>query len=249
VDLVVAVAASAAAAHREAGNMTLSIDHTRINAAIAQAEITTSGEITCVIKRKALDYPETPLMWAAAIAFIVPLIFLGAGIWPHDWLKPIMLMIFGWNAPGAGAFISIEAIIFYALMQLILFTATYIFVAIPKVTLWLTPRAIIVKRAHKKAMEQFLAQGLHLTHERTGVMIFCALEEHFVDIIADEGIYTKVDKAVWNETVSVLIKHIKSGDITSGFVAAIEKSSHVLSVHFPPGSINPNESPDVLIEI
>jgi len=230
--------------------MPLNIDHSRINAAIARAEEHTSGEITCVIKKTALDYPETPLMWAAGTAFILPLVFLGLGVWPHDWLEPVLTAIAGWNAPNVtGELMAAEAIIFYALMQLILFAGVYLLVSIPRVKLWLTPRFITRRRAHKKAMEQFMARGLHLTKERTGVMIFCALEEHFVDVIADEGIYARVEKGEWNDTVAALIGHIKKGDLTAGFEAAVDRCGVVLSTHFPPGAVNPNESPDVLIEI
>jgi putative membrane protein len=230
--------------------MPLNIDHARINAAIARAETQTAGEITCVIKKTALDYPETPLMWAAASAFILPLIFLGLGVWPHDWLGPVLSAIAGWNAPNVtGELLAAEAIIFYALTQLLLFAAVYLLVSVPKVTLWLTPRFITRRRAHKKALEQFLARGLHLTEAHTGVMIFCALEERFVDVIADEGIYSRVDKSEWNATVAALVSHIKKGDLTTGFEAAVERCGVVLSAHFPPGAENPNESPDVLIEI
>jgi putative membrane protein len=38
-------------------------------------------------------------------------------------------------------------------------------------------------------MEQFMSHGLHLTRNRTGVLIFAALAEHRVEVIADEGIY------------------------------------------------------------
>jgi len=230
--------------------MPLNIDHSRINAAIARAEEHTSGEITCVIKKTALDYPETPLMWAAGAAFILPLIFLGLGVWPHDWLGPVLTAIAGWNAPNVtGELMAAEAIIFYAMMQLILFASVYLLVSIPKVKLWLTPRFITRRRAHKKAMEQFMARGLHLTQDRTGVMIFCALEEHFVDVIADEGIYARVEKSEWNNTVAALITHIKKGDLTAGFETAVDRCGVVLSAHFPPGAVNPNESPDILIEI
>lgn len=230
--------------------MPLTIDHARVNAAIARAEETTSGEITCVIRRKALEYPETPLMWASGVAFILPLVLLAFNIWPHDWLAPLLRSVLGWSAPGVGGTLhTYEDIAFFATTQLLLFVITYLIVAIPKVKLWLTPRSITRRRAHKKALEQFTARGLHLTKGRTGVMIFCALEEHFVDIIADEGIYSRVDKSVWQDAVATLIAHVKRDDLTGGFVAAVEQTGKVLSAHFPPDAINVNELADVLIEI
>ena len=52
----------------------LDIDHARVNAAISRAEEGTSGEITCVIKARAMDYPETPLAWGFGAALVLPLV-------------------------------------------------------------------------------------------------------------------------------------------------------------------------------
>ena len=230
--------------------MALSIDHSRINAAIARAEVTTSGEITCVVKAKAFDYAETPLAYAAATALILPLVLFAVGLIPHEWMTPLLSKLGGWYAPGVnGDFTVPEAIITYALLQLILFAVVYAVIAFTPLRLALTPKAIRHRRAHRKAEEQFYARGLHLTAHRTGVMIFCALEERFVEVIADEGIFGKVDQHVWDGTVAALLTHIKSGDLTAGFEKAVEACGEALSAHFPPDEDNPNELPDVLIEI
>jgi len=42
---------------------------------------------------------------------------------------------------------------------------------------------------------------------------------------------------------------VKDGDLTGGFEAAVEKCGTALAAHFPLGEDNPNELPDVLIEI
>jgi len=230
--------------------MTLKIDHARINAAIARAELTTSGEITCVIKSKALDYGETPLGWAAVAAFIVPLLMSAFGWLPHDWMAPLLARLMGWYTIGvSGEFLTWEILISYGFAQVIVFAFVYTLIRFTGLKLFLTPKATRNRKAHQKAMEQFYARGLHLTQGQTGVMIFCALEEHFVDVIADAGIYAKVDKSLWNDTVAALLKHVKDGDLTSGFEAAVEKCGEALAAHFPPGEDNPNELPDVLIEI
>lgn len=230
--------------------MALNIDHGRINAAIARAELTTSGEITCVIKAKALDYGETPLGWAAASALILPLALAGMNMLPHEWLAPVVDKVLGWYALDAdGHFAMWEIGLSYAFLQLIVFAAVYALVNFTGLKLALTPKRTRARKVHEKAMEQFYARGLHLTKGRTGVMIFCALEEHFVEVIADEGIYTRADKSLWNDTVAVLLKNIKSGDLTGGFEAAVAACGAALSQHYPPDADNPNELPDVLIEI
>lgn len=228
----------------------LKIDHARINAAIAKAEEATSGEITCVIKAKALDYSGTPLGWAAALAMIVPVGLAGAGLLPHEWLAPLLSKIMGWYAIGvSGEFATWEIVLGYAALQLAVFAIAYVLINFTPLKLAMTPKATRARKAHEKALEQFYARGLHLTKAQTGVMIFCALEEHYVEVIADEGIYSKVDKALWNDTVAVLLKNIKKGDLTAGFVEAVAACGLALAAHFPPDDDNPNELPDVLIEI
>ena len=44
----------------------------------------------------------------------------------------------------------------------------------------------------RRRMRQFLAHGLHKTENRTGVLIFAAVAERYVEIIADAGINAKV---------------------------------------------------------
>ena len=230
--------------------MGLNIDHSRINAAIAQAEQSTSGEITCVVRAKAFDYSGTSLGWAAALAFIVPLVMGGFGLLPHEWLAPLLNKVLGWNGLGvSGAFATWEILLAYALLQLIVFAVVYGVIAATPLKVALTPKATRRRKAHEKAMEQFYARGLHLTQGRTGVMIFCALEERFVEVIADEGIFAKVDGKLWDSTIEVLLKHIRKGDLTTGFVEAIAACGIPLATHFPPVGDNPNELPDVLIEI
>jgi putative membrane protein len=232
--------------------MTFKIDHDRINAAIAAAEAETSGEITCIIQSKALEYRETPLIWSFGVALLGPVILASFNIWPQDWLvRFVPPVLADWQAVHnlSDFYRRLETIGIYGVTQLLLFGLSYLIISLPVVKLALTPTATKRRRAHKKAMEQFLARGLHLTHARTGVMIYCALKERFVEVIADEGIYQKVDKVVWDETIKGLVHHTKSGDMTTGFVEAIEACGKVLKTHFPPDSVNKNELPDVLIEI
>ena len=98
-------------------------------------------------------------------------------------------------------------------------------------------------------MEQFLAHGLHVTRERTGVLIFAALSDRQVEVVADEGIHSKVDQAIWADAVEALAKGMKRNDPASGFEAAIGLCGDVLAEHFPPRTENPNEIEDRLVLI
>src|SRR5262249_44232487 len=56
-------------------------------------------------------------------------------------------------------------------------------------------------RVHAEAMHQFLAQGIHLTEHRTGVLIFASVAERYAEIVADSGINAKVTPDVWSKAV------------------------------------------------
>ena len=111
----------------------------------------------------------------------------------------------------------------------------------------LVPRRIKRARAHRHAVEQFLAQNLHVTKARTGVLIFVSMAEHFAEVIADEGIYEKVPPETWDGVVDELTRHIGKRETADGFVTAINMCADTLARHFPPGSGDDNELPDHLI--
>lgn len=222
-------------------------DHARVNAAIAAAEKRTTGEIQCVLRREADSYAEVPLAWAAAAALILPLALIPLGFL-H---LPVNGFLDGWTVahPSTTSVVAGTSIATYAAIQAAVFAVVYLLVSIPSVRRFMTPSAIRHRRAKRAALQHFLGQGMHLTEERTGVLIFACLADHHAEVVADEAIHSKVDPAVWREAVSVLVKEIKAGRIADGYVKSVEACAEVLSQHFPARERNPDERPDVLVVI
>ena len=204
--------------------MLTDVDKARIADAIRTAESKTSGEIFCVLAHSAGSYRLIPIAWAAVIALIVPI--------------PLILLT-EWEAKTV------------YVLQLLAFILVSIGLSQRAARFFVTPRRMKRERAHGAAMRQFLAQGMQKTEGRTGVLIFAAAAERYVEIIADGGISAKVTQAVWDNAVASLIAAIKDGRPADGFVAAIEQCGAVLAAHFPavPGAVNPDELPDRLVEI
>jgi putative membrane protein len=198
------------------------VDKQRITDAIREAERKTSGELFCVIAHRASNYPMIPIAWAAAFALLVPAPLLYLTLWP--------------------------ASVIY-LLQLIVFVALAIGLSQPSIRFKFVPRRAKHDRAHRLAMSQFFAQGLHNTEKRTGVLIFASAAERYAEIVADAGINAKVAPQVWDKAVALLIDGIKDGRPADGFVAAVEQCGAVLAEHFPPGALNRDELPDKLVEI
>ena len=197
-------------------------DKLRIVEAIRVAEEKTAGEIFCVIARACDDYELVPIAWAAAVALAVPLSLVYFTAWP------------------AG--------IIY-LLQLAAFVATAVALSMPMIRFHIVPKSRMRDRAHAEAMRQFLAHGIHLTEQRTGVLIFASVAERYAEIVADSGINDKVSPDAWTGAIAAMISAIRDGRPGDGFVAAVELCGAELARHFPPGALNPDELPNRVVEI
>jgi putative membrane protein len=191
-------------------------DRAAIATAIGAAEAKTSGQIVCVLVRSASEYYYVPVLWAALLSLVAP--------WP-------LIAFTAW---------SVQRIF---LSQIVVFAVAVAILAWLPLRIALVPASVRRARAHRAAVEQFMARGLTLTRDRTGVLIFVALAEHYARIIADEGISRHVNNREWQEAVDALIAHIREGRIAEGFIVAIEKCGAVLAKHAPPSGRG-NELPD-----
>ena len=199
-------------------------DKAKINDAIRAAESKTSGELYCVLAQNAGGYRLVPVAWAAALALLVPWPLIASTTWSAMTVYVIQLIVFGAAAIGLSQ---------------------------PGIRFHIVPGRTKRERAHAAAMRQFWAHGMHKTQKRTGVLIFAAVAERYVEIIADAGINAKVSQDVWDAAVGSLVSAIKAGRPGDGFIAAVEQCGAVLAQHFPlePGAVNPDELPDRLVEI
>lgn len=235
--LVAAAEVSAAAALLGVGDMAFLSDteKTTLSAKINHAESRTHAEIVTVIAQSSDGYRYIPTLWAALIALSVPgLYYLWASFSSNGWGNTEL-------AENASYWLySIQVLIFLGLGMIF---------QIPKARLWMVPKSVKKQRAARHAREQFFLQRLHETKERTGILIFVSVAEHYVEIIVDTGIADVVDNHVWNETVAEFIEHVRRGDISKGFESTIEHCREVTWEHFPAPEGRPDELPNHLIEV
>jgi putative membrane protein len=198
-------------------------DRQQIKAAIVAAERRTSGELVTVIAAAADDYRYLPLLWPALAALMLPAIVLA--VWPQT---------------GAFRLYLIQAATFFALSLV---------AHLPPVHLALVPQGVKRRRASRLAREQFFERGLHLTRGRTGVLIFVAVAERHVEIIADAGINALVPPGTWDHAVAEFVGRVRRGRIAEGFIAAIGQVGDRLAEHFPRPADDTDELPNRLIEI
>jgi putative membrane protein len=192
-------------------------DRDRIAAAIRTVEARTTGEIVCVLAEQSSDSGALPILLAAFAALASPWLLVAFTDLP-------VLAILSW--------------------QIVVFLALAILLCLPQVRVALVPRRARRATAFRVATEQFFTRAISRTHDRSGILIFVSLAEHYARIIADDGIDARVPQLHWQGAVDALIAHARKGRVADGFIAAIEMCGAVLVEHFPRTEGSPNELPD-----
>ena len=191
--------------------------------AIADAETTNSGEIVAVLTKASDGYYYIPLMWAALFALLIPATIN---------LFRIELL-YGWQYES----------------QLIAFVCMALLFRWTPIKLWLVPKYVQQQRCHRMAMQQFVEQNIHDTEARTGILFFVSVDEHYVEIIADEGINSVVDKTTWENIVQLFTNKVKKSEVKEGFLQAIDECERILIEHIPAVEDNKNELSNQFVEL
>jgi len=195
-------------------------DVQRLEAAIAHAEKQTSGEIYVVIAPQAGDHLAIPVLWGALTALL-------AG-WPLHLLTPL-------HTSGI------------LLAQAVVFVVVALALTHPDLRMRAVPSALAGAAARRAAHMQFASYGLHRTEERTGLLVFVALAEHRVEIVADTGIAGAVDPEIWAGLADKVVVDAGRGALADGLERAIIDAGDVLARHFPVRPDDRNELPDRVV--
>ncbi len=199
-------------------------DHEKITTAIRAAEKKTSGEVYAVVAHQSDDY------------FFVSGFM--AGVW-----SLVLGLIVALVLPDIRA-IELAIALIAALASFLL-----VFHFFPEWRLLFVPKSLAYRRASGNAVRQFLAHGIHATSDRSGILIFVSLAERYAEVVADEGINSKVSQDQWNDMVATLTSHAAKGELSDGYLLAIEQAGELLAANFPPVKGQKSELDDRLVEI
>ena len=203
-------------------------DHRRIEAAVASAEEGTSCDIFCVLAGEVSSYREVPIAWGAAAALLIPPLVLAVA------LNPLLTTITagGWTIAetsaqqGELAF----ALTGYAVAQIVLFGVVAWITSLAPIRRLVTPKFLKRHRVKKAAFHHFAA-----AHGRAhdSVLIFVALVEHQVEVLADAAIHAKVGDSVWKAAAAAVQEGMRAPDPTAGIERALGLCGEALKAHFP----------------
>jgi putative membrane protein len=219
-------------------------DQARVAATIAAAESRTAGEIYCIYARSPHRYLEWLVALAATAGFLVPLVAAMLGFGPEGWVAAALGG--GWR-DAHGSLSEQRTIELFAGAQALLFVTLLLACWWSPLKQRRAPLALRERRVHELATLEFFTRGLHLTEERTGVLLFVSVDDHVAEVVADEGIHRLVGDTAWVETVAALIAGLKRDDPAQGFIDAIAIAGRLLAAHVPPRPGNPDELPNRLV--
>jgi putative membrane protein len=200
----------------------LKADLDRISEAIQEAEAKTAGEIYVVVSRTSDDFRLVPVLWAALAAILLP--------WPLFLLTDLPISII----------LTAQAVLFVALAAAL---------SHARLRPFLIPPVMIAEASRRKAQSLFMAHGVHLTESRTGVLVYVAVTERRVEILADAAIHDRVGQDPWDQLARDISVAARRGDLPGGIVGAVRRAGSILALHFPRAAKDENELSDRVIEL
>lgn len=179
----------------------------RLARRVAEAERRTRAEFVTLIARRA-SRPGPGLALAAALFALA----LAGLLW------------------AAGAVRDFPRL--YLLQAAIMLLAGLAYLWPPAATA-LQPRARREAAARALAEASFTRLGLHRTGTRGGVLLFVALAERHVEILADEAAALALPEDTWRRAVEIFTQELRQGDLDGGLAVTLNFLAERLAQALP----------------
>lgn len=108
-------------------------------------------------------------------------------------------------------------------------------------------RKRVEEAVQKRALLAFYEKGLHKTRLNTGMLFFLSLMERKVWVLADQGIYEKIQQENLTQFALDVSRGIHQGRACEALCRAIEEVGELLTRHFPITSGDVNELPNEVL--
>ncbi|MBI5192256.1 MAG: hypothetical protein HZA08_02305 [Nitrospirae bacterium] len=190
-------------------------EKTRIQDTIQQIELRTIGEVAVMVVDSSGQYAEAEvlgsLIYGGFISLILTVFFFHSSVWVY-----------------------------------IPFSFLFLFLSLPifkKFPLLKTPLISLRRKdiaVRERAIRAFYEKGLYKTKDNTGVLIFLSLLEHKVWILADKGIYEKIEQDSLNSFANTISNGVKDKRACDSLCKVMQDVGNLLAAHFPvtPDDIN-----------
>jgi putative membrane protein len=149
---------------------------------------------------------------------------------------------------GLAAFAPPDDVWVYLAAQLAAGAAAHALARVEAVRRWLLPHELVEARVAERARRAFGENGLTRTAGRTGILLFVAVLERRVVVLADEGIHRALDPDErWEDVVALAVAGLHEGRAAEGLEAALRRCGAILARHAPAPDHNPDELPNRVV--
>jgi putative membrane protein len=194
----------------------------RLKATTHKVESRTIGEIVVMVVDYSDHYIEAEVLGSvllgSLLSLILTVLFFNSSLWSYI---PLSFIFF---FPCWVLFIRVEAL-------------KKIFIGIRRKE----------EAVRLRAERAFFEKGLYRTKKNTGVLFFLSLLERKVWVLADTGIYEKMNQEILNRFANEVSKGIKEDRACDALSQAIQEIGGLLSQHFPITPDDTDELPDHVI--
>jgi putative membrane protein len=96
----------------------------------------------------------------------------------------------------------------------------------------------------QRAVRAFYEKELYKTKKNTGVLFFISLFERKVWVLADKGIYVKIEQETLNKFANMVSTGIKEGRSCEALCSAVKEAGELLAKYYPITPGDTDELPD-----
>jgi putative membrane protein len=196
----------------------------KIKDTVVEIEKQTIGEIAVVVAGKSDLYMEAEIMGGVLLSGLIS--FILTLVSSKVWDIPASLWVY----------IPLSFIFF--------FPSRLLFRNVPSLKLALINGQKKEQAVRERALYNFYEKGLYKTKKQTGVLFFLSLFERKVWVLADQGIFEKIDQKVLNHFANIVSSGMKEGRACHALCQAVKEIGEVLTRHFPVTPGDTDELPD-----
>jgi len=207
-----------------------------IEAAIAEAERRTSGEVVPVVATASGRYDRAEDLFAFLLALVtLTIAWIG--------LQEVGLSAEAWSG-GPALILNLPWVL------VILAAAFLVGIALatrfPLLRLPLISRREMQEEVERRAHETFQRLRVRKTAGATGILIYVSLYERMVRVVGDDAISARLSQDDWQAVCDTIIDGFKTGKPADGLRDGILRCGEMLAEHFPGESGDVNELADTL---
>jgi putative membrane protein len=207
-------------------------DRHAVRACVTEVEKSTSGEIVPMVVSSSYHYPMSNMIGGLIFALLIAVAVTLAYSIRKSWGGVTAMDL--WLFPAVFA---VTFLLFHELVK-----------RIPRLKRIFITKAEFTEEVEEAALTSFYRNGLNNTRDRTGILIFISIFERKAYVLADEGINAKVDKAVWQEVIDLVVNGIKERKQVEGICSAVRRCGGLIREHFPIKKDDTNELGNLIVE-